>query len=70
MAKEAERLLADTGWLPEPPRLFDPNDGQAVEPGAEADAADEAALPDFPSEDGDEKTDEIEDEDALTIATE
>jgi hypothetical protein len=24
MAKEAERLLADTGWLPEPLRLVDP----------------------------------------------
>jgi ParB family chromosome partitioning protein len=71
MAKEAERLLADTGWLPEPLRLLDPNDGQTLEPGAEADAADEAALPDFLSDDGDdEETDEIEDEDALTIAAE
>jgi ParB family chromosome partitioning protein len=71
MAKEAERLLADTGWLPEPLRLFDPNDGQTLEPGAEADAADEAALPDFLSDDGDdEETGEIEDEDALTIAAE
>src|SRR5204863_2788163 len=70
MAKEAERLLADTRWLPEPLRLIDPNDGQAVEPGAEVDAADEAALPAFLSEDDDEETDEIEDEDALTIAAE
>ena len=71
MAKEAERLLADTGWLPEPLRLVDPDDGQAIEPGAEADAGDDAALPDFLSEDGDdEETDEIEDEDALTIAAE
>jgi ParB family chromosome partitioning protein len=71
MAKEAERLLADTGWLPEPLRLVDPDDGRAIEHGAEADAGDDAALPDFLSEDGDdEEADEIEDEDALTIAAE
>jgi hypothetical protein len=29
MAKEAERLLADTGWLPEPLRLIDPHDGRS-----------------------------------------
>jgi len=71
MAKEAERLLADTGWLPEPLRLVDLNDGQTIEPGTEADAGDDAALPDFLSEDGDdEEADEIKDEDALTIAAE
>ncbi len=71
MAKEAERLLADTGWLPEPLRLVDLEDGQTIEPGTEADAGDDAALPDFLSEDGDdEEADEIEDEDALTIAAE
>ena len=70
MAKEAERLLADTGWLPEPLRLVDPHDGETIEPGAEADADDEAALPAFLSEDGDEDAEEIEDEDALTIAAE
>jgi len=71
MAKEAERLLADTGWLPQPLRLVDPDDRQAIEPGAEADAGDDAALPDFLREDGDdEEADEIEDEDALTIAVE
>jgi ParB family chromosome partitioning protein len=70
MAKEAERLLADTGWLPEPLRLIDPDDGQAIEPGAETDTEDDAALPAFLSEDGDEEADEIEDEDALTIAAE
>ena len=71
MAKEAERLLADTGWLPEPLRLVDLDDGQTIEPGTEADAGDDAALPDFLSKDGDdEEADEIEDEDALTIAAE
>jgi len=69
MAKEAERLLANTGWLPEPLRLVDHDDGQAIEPGAETDAGDGAALPDFLSEDA-EETDEIEDEEALTIAAE
>jgi ParB family chromosome partitioning protein len=68
MAKEAERLLADTGWLPEPLRLIDPYDGETVKPGAEADADDEAALPAFLSEDGDEDAEEIED--ALKIAAE
>ena len=70
MAKEAERLLADTGWLPEPLRLVDLDDGQTIEPGTEADAGDDAALPDFLSGDGDDETDEIEDEDTLTIAAE
>jgi ParB family chromosome partitioning protein len=71
MAKEAERLLADTGWLPEPLRLVDLDDGQTIEPGTEADAGDDAALPDFLSKDGDdEEADEIEDDDALTIAAE
>jgi len=71
MAKEAERLLADTGWLPEPLRLVDLDDGQTIEPGTEADAGDDAALPDFLSKDGDdEEADEIEDDDAMTIAAE
>ena len=43
MAKEAERLLADTGWLPEPLRLFEPE--QATD---DADVQDDiGALPDF-----------------------
>jgi ParB family chromosome partitioning protein len=71
MAKEAERLLADTGWLPEPLRLIDPDEGDAIESGIGIDVGDDAALPDFLSEDGDdEEADEIEDEDALTIAAE
>ena len=44
MAKEAERLLADTGWLPEPLRMVDRDaEGNAVL-GTEGDADD---LPDF-----------------------
>ncbi|QBE91350.1 ParB/RepB/Spo0J family partition protein [Sphingomonas paucimobilis] len=43
MAKEAERLLADAGWLPEPLRLFEPE-----QPSVDADAQDDIeALPDF-----------------------
>ena len=71
MAKEAERLLADTGWLPEPLRLADLDDGRTIEPDAETGAGEDAALPDFLNGDGDdEEAVEIEDEDALTIAAE
>ena len=46
MAKEAERLLADTGWLPEPLRLME--EAGTSGPGAGTDGEDEgAALPDF-----------------------
>ena len=43
MAKEAERLLADTGWLPEPLRLFE--DAQATHDAERQEDVD--ALPDF-----------------------
>ncbi len=43
MAKEAERLLADTGWLPEPLRLFEDAQGADDAEGHE----DVEALPDF-----------------------
>jgi ParB family chromosome partitioning protein len=50
MAKEAERLLTDTGWLPEPLRLADLADDPAT--GAESDGEDDGAeLPDFLSTD-------------------
>jgi len=32
MAKEAERLLAETGWLPEPLRMADTQEAAAGEP--------------------------------------
>jgi len=60
MAKEAERLLAETGWLPEPLRMMD--DGIEVDPvsGAAAEADD---LPDFLSGDGeDDPADDEEDQ--------
>jgi ParB family chromosome partitioning protein len=69
MAKEAERLLADTGWLPEPLRLADLDGDQAIEPGP----ADEADLPEFlAGDDGDDEAGDVEDEDeeALAIAAE
>lgn len=54
MVEEAERLLADTGWLPEPLRLAGSDADQAVEPSADGDGGDEAALPDFLAGDDDE----------------
>ncbi|MHB0698972.1 ParB/RepB/Spo0J family partition protein [Roseomonas mucosa] len=60
MAKEAERLLADSGWLPEPLRLAS-IDGDQSGPDDQADTEADTALPDFLTEDGeDEDTDEDE----------
>ncbi|MBO9378805.1 DNA-binding protein [Sphingomonas histidinilytica] len=55
MAKEAERLLADSGWLPEPLRLADVDGDPAseVDGGGEADGAE---LPDFLSADDDSES--------------
>ncbi|WFU25438.1 ParB/RepB/Spo0J family partition protein [Bradyrhizobium sp. CB1717] len=59
MAKEAERLLAETGWLPEPLRMTDV--GQvATTDAAEPEGSDEA-LPEFLT-DGDEQDDGGDDE--------
>ena len=68
MAKEAERLLADTGWLPEPLRLADA-DGEAIVEPADQDGDDES-LPGFLTEDGEEDPTEIEDDDDTMIAAE
>ncbi|MCA6262837.1 hypothetical protein [Phenylobacterium sp.] len=58
MAKEAERLLADTGWLPEPLRQALPGAGAGVDTASGSESED---LPDFlageddaPAEDEDE----------------
>ena len=69
MAKEAERLLADSGWLPEPLRLADP------ECATGSDLADQGnedtTLPAFLTSDGeDDELTEAEDEDAAAIAAE
>ena len=67
MAKEAERLLADTGWLPEPLRLADVDGAIGGEPADQND--DDAALPAFLTDDG-EDDEATEDEDATAIAAE
>ncbi|MEV5023559.1 ParB/RepB/Spo0J family partition protein [Sphingobium sp. LMA1-1-1.1] len=55
MAKEAERLLADSGWLPEPLRLAGVDGDPA--PDADGDGKTEgAALPDFLSADDESET--------------
>jgi ParB family chromosome partitioning protein len=64
MAKEAERLLDGSGWLPEPLRLADIDGEQVEEAAAGTDAGDDTALPDFladddeeaPADEGDEPT--------------
>jgi ParB family chromosome partitioning protein len=65
MAKEAERLLADACWLPEPLRLADLDGDAAGDAGAE-----EAALPAFLAGDGDEdgSVESEEDEPAMVAA--
>ncbi|WP_299363768.1 ParB/RepB/Spo0J family partition protein [uncultured Paracoccus sp.] len=65
MAKEAERLLAETGWLPEPLRMVD--DGIEVDPvsGAAAEADD---LPDFLSGDGEDDPADDEEEQHMVAA--
>ena len=68
MAKEAERLLADTGWLPEPLRLAGADDGAAAEPIDHS--GDDEALPAFLTDDGeeDEAADAHEDEPSMIAA--
>ncbi len=68
MAKEAERLLADTGWLPEPLRLAGADDGAAAEPIDHS--GDDEALPAFLTDDGeeDEAADADEDEPSMIAA--
>jgi ParB family chromosome partitioning protein len=69
MAKEAERLLADTGWLPEPLRLVD--DGEAVTPDTQTGSEDDgAALPDFLAGDDEEIAGDAEDEERHLVAAE
>jgi ParB family chromosome partitioning protein len=55
MAKEAERLLANTGWLPEPLRLVD--DAEAPTRDVEAGSEEEgAALPAFLASDEEDES--------------
>jgi ParB family chromosome partitioning protein len=70
MAKEAERLLADSGWLPEPLRLagVDGDSAAGADGGSEAEGAE---LPDFLSADDDsESPADGEDDDRHLVAAE
>ena len=66
MAKEAERLLSETGWLPEPLRLAADSEATTSD-GSSDDGADGAALPDFLADD-DEQTAADEEEHHLVAA--
>lgn len=71
MAKEAERLLADSGWLPEPLRLVELDETAAASAAPADQGEDDAALPAFLIDDNDdEEPAEGDDEDALSIAAE
>ena len=67
MAKEAERLLADTGWLPEPLRMAEATDATTSD-GATAIEADGEALPQFLADDDEEAAEELDE--PRTIAAE
>jgi ParB family chromosome partitioning protein len=67
MAKEAERLLADTGWLPAPLRMSGADGTNAAEPTTNAEGEDHGELPAFLAEDDEGAT---EDEDAASLAAE
>ncbi|MEH3046682.1 ParB/RepB/Spo0J family partition protein [Sphingomonas adhaesiva] len=64
MAKEAERLLADSGWLPEPLRSADGDAALVDEIGTDGDAD----LPAFLAEDGED--DPAEDDGHILLAAE
>ncbi|MHC1547942.1 ParB/RepB/Spo0J family partition protein [Phyllobacterium sp. K27] len=66
MAMEAERLLADTGWLPEPLRLV--AEAEAAAPDTDASGEDDGALPDFLA--GDDEEASAEDEERHLVAAE
>ena len=65
MAKEAERLLAETGWLPEPLRMVD--DGIEVDPASGA-AAEADDFADFLSGDGEDDPADEEEEQHIVAA--
>jgi ParB family chromosome partitioning protein len=65
MAKEAERLLADTGWLPEPLRMMDADIEADVAQATDADADD---LPHFLSGDGEDDPADDEEEQHMVAA--
>lgn len=66
MAKEAERLLAETGWLPEPLRMVDRDANIEVDAEVDTEADD---LPEFLAGDGeDEEATEEEDAQSMVAA--
>jgi ParB family transcriptional regulator, chromosome partitioning protein len=66
MAKEAERLLADTGWLPEPLRMSD--DNGSVDDQSPTPAGGDEELPAFLADDGDdEEPTEPDDEEHVAL---
>ena len=67
MAKEAERLLSDSGWLPEPLRPAD-SVNDAIVNADEPDGV-EASLPAFLSDEG-EDDEVVEEDEAAMIAAE
>ncbi|WP_296710301.1 ParB/RepB/Spo0J family partition protein [Rhodoblastus sp.] len=70
MAKEAQRLLADCNWLPEPLRLDNPDAAPLVESSADADQG-EDALPAFLADGGDDdEVSEAEDDQSGVLAAE
>ena len=64
--KEAERLLAETGWLPEPLRMVDPDADVDADAGGDTGADD---LPEFLAGDGEDE-DATEDEEQPMVAAE
>ncbi|AQQ03933.1 hypothetical protein B0E33_10305 [Roseibium algicola] len=70
MAKEAERLLAGTGWLPEPLRMTDDCEAVPVETEDEESGADETLPAFLGDDDSDDENAEAEDEDAALVAAE
>ncbi|MCA3256239.1 MAG: ParB N-terminal domain-containing protein [Alphaproteobacteria bacterium] len=70
MAKEAERLLADTGWLPEPLRLIDQADALMAQDDADGEVG-SAALPEFlAGENEDDVPADAEEEERPLVAAE
>jgi ParB family chromosome partitioning protein len=61
MAKEAERLLEGTGWLPEPLRTVDRGDREADDTGLD----EAASLPDFLAGDPEDDREPAEDEEEI-----
>ncbi len=70
MAREAERLLAGTSWLPEPLRMTDAGEAAPVETEGEEGGADEALPAFLGDDDGEEDNAETEEDDATLLAAE